>query len=156
MLQILGYILLIGIAIAVLKFGFAVALRLTLYGIVAFFCVGAVTGALTILGVMESDTSWTITKWAFFIGVLFSVKELFTNPRDFGRDVMDIYNDHSGSHSSPSSSSNSDKDNGYDPPYGCCDNCRWNMNRGSHYSRCAQDGRDDRVANERCGSWMHY
>lgn len=52
MLQILGYILLIGIVIVVIKFGLALLMRCYIIGVIAFLCVGAITGVLIILGMM--------------------------------------------------------------------------------------------------------
>ena len=152
MLQILGYLLLFGIVCAIIKFGILLILRCCTYGILAFCCVGCVTFVLFILGVIESGTAWAISKWAFFIGLGCNVIELFVHPSRIFSDVKRAYKDDSGGGTITSSSSESD-DNGNYPGYRCCDNCWWNQDKGSHYSRCAQDGRDDRTANDYCSYW---
>lgn len=38
----------------------------------------------------------------------------------------------------------------------CCDNCRWNQNRGSYTVRCFQDSSRRKKSNDKCGQWQHY
>ena len=57
MLQIIGYIFLIGIAILILKFGFMIVIRCCAIGIVAFFGVGMICLILYILGFIEGMDS---------------------------------------------------------------------------------------------------
>ena len=152
MLQILGYILLIGIALAIIKFGILLILRCCAYGITAFFSIGAITLILVILGFMESGTAWTISKWAFYIGLGCNVLELVIHPSKIFSDVKKAYNYDSSSSMTSSVSDNSSDNESYSG-FHCCDNCWWNQDRGSSYSRCAHDGRDDRLSNEYCGYW---
>lgn len=44
-------------------------------------------------------------------------------------------------------------------PYGpqgfpCCDNCRWNQNRGSYTVRCFQNSSRVKEPNDKCGQWQ--
>lgn len=46
-----------------------------------------------------------------------------------------------------------------DEPYGshgypCCNNCKWNMNRGSYFVRCFQDESREKEPNDKCGQWQ--
>lgn len=59
-----------------------------------------------------------------------------------------------GSYTPSSTTSDDGETSGYG--FNCCDNCKWNQDRGSHYARCFQDGRDDHSDNDRCGLWQHY
>ena len=138
MLQILGYLLLIGIAIVILKFGFALLMRCCVIGIIAFLWVGAITGALTIFGKMSSDTAWTISKWAFYIGTAVNIMEVLFHPFRAIGDAWDAATDDSPSSSSSSSSSYSDSNNGEDeyPGVRCCGNCRWNNSLYSSSVMC--------------------
>ena len=138
MLQILGYIFLIGIILVLVKFGFLLVIRCCVIGIIAFICVGAITGALTIFGIMNSDTAWTISKWAFYIGTAFNIVEVIRHPFRAISDAWDVTTDEStGSYGSSSSSSgyNRDDEDGY-PGVRCCGNCRWNMSAYSNSVMC--------------------
>lgn len=35
----------------------------------------------------------------------------------------------------------------------CCDNCRWNQNRGSYSVRCFQNSSRQKEPNDKCGQW---
>jgi hypothetical protein len=144
MLQILGYILIIGVAIVVIKFGFALLIRCCIIGILAFLWVGAITGALTIFGKMSSDTAWTISKWAFYIGTAINIVEVLFHPFRAIRESWDAATDDSPS--SPSSSSSySDSNNGEDeyPGVRCCGNCRWNTSLYSSSVMCNHSSAGD-------------
>ena len=41
-------------------------------------------------------------------------------------------------------------------PHGfpCCDNCRWNQNRGSYSVRCFQNSNREKEPNDKCGQWQ--
>lgn len=48
-----------------------------------------------------------------------------------------------------------------DPPgpyspqgFPCCDNCRWNQNRGSYSVRCFQNSSMQKEPNDKCGQWQ--
>ena len=46
-------------------------------------------------------------------------------------------------------------DGPYSPQgFPCCDNCRWNMNRGSYFVRCFQDGSREKEPNDKCTQWQ--
>ena len=154
MLKIFGLFLLLGIIFAIAKYFLVFFIRITAIGIAAFFAVGAVTGLLALFGIISSDTAWVITGIAFFIGVAYNLYEFFANPREVMSDVKRMYHDHSGSYTPSSTTSDDGETSGYG--FNCCDNCKWNQDRGSHYARCFQDGRDDHSDNDRCGLWQHY
>lgn len=155
MLQILGYIFLIGIAIVLIKFGYALIMRCCALGVVAFICVGMVVGVLALFGKISSDTAWTISKWAFYIGTAINVLEVLSHPFEAISDAWDFTTDTdysggtSSSEDSNSSSNTSDYSSssrsGSNPIYAgrrCCGNCRWNMS--------AYNG-----VNDRCSDYIH-
>lgn len=110
MLQILGYLLLIGIAILLIKFSFYLLLRCCVGGILAFIFVGAITGALAIFGVISADTAWTISKWAFYIGTALNTIWAILHPIETISDAWDIATTPSTNSSESSSSSSSSRD----------------------------------------------
>ena len=67
-------------AILQIKFGFALLMRCCVIGIIAFLWVGIITGTLSIVGKMSSDTAWTISKWAFYIGTAINIVEVLFHP----------------------------------------------------------------------------
>lgn len=157
MLQILGYLLLIGIAIVVIKFGFALLMRCCVIGIIAFLCIGAITGALTIFGMMSSDTAWSISKWAFYIGTVINLVEVLFHPFRAIGDAWDVATDDSPAGYS-SSSSYSDSINGEDEYEGvrCCGNCRWNTSAYSSSVMCNHNPAGDyNGVMDRCSDYCH-
>ena len=56
----------------------------------------------------------------------------------------------------PESGSNPEPTPNPEPSHGfpCCDNCKWNMSRGSFFVRCSQDYSREKEANEKCGQWQ--
>ena len=158
MLQILGYILLIGIAIVVIKFGFALLMRCCVIGIIAFLWVGAITGALCIFGKMSSDTAWTISKWAFYIGTAINVVEVLFHPFRAISQAWDAATDDSESSSYSSSSSNSSSSPDEDEFAGvhCCGNCRWNNSAYSNNVICNHNPSGDyNGVMDRCSDYCH-
>ena len=112
MLQILGYLLLIGLAILLIKFCISIIIKCCVGGIIAFICVGAVCGALALFGVISGDTAWTVSKWSFYIGTVMSTVWAVWHPLDT---ISEAWKDattpiSSGSQSSSSSSSSKDYD----------------------------------------------
>ena len=156
MLQILGYILIIAIAIAVIKFGFALLMRCCIIGIVAFLWVGAITGALTIFGKMSSDTAWTISKWAFFIGSAINIVEVLFHPFKALRDAWDAATDDTPSSSSSSLSGNGNRDEDEFAGMRCCGNCRWNYSAYGNNVICNHNpaGEHNGVM-DRCSDYCH-
>lgn len=130
MLQILGYLLLIVIAILLIKFGVYILLSCCIGGILSFIWVGAITGALAIFGVISADTAWTISKWAFYIGTAITTIRTILHPIDTISDAWReaTSSSSSGSSSYSSSSDSSSSNDNYDEYRGmrCCANCRWN------------------------------
>ena len=132
MLQILGYLLLFSIVFLLVKFGFLLILRCIAIGIFAFFLVGMITGALALLGFIGSDTAWTLSKWAFYIGTVINVIEVICHPfsaiADAWKEATEESSSRYGSSSSSTSSSSgngSERENLYSGVR-CCGNCRWN------------------------------
>lgn len=158
MLQILGFILLIAIALALLKLFFAVFLTCCIFGIIAFLFVGAITGALTILGFMDSSTAWTLTKWAFYIGTAINIIKVIIDP-SFAvggiKSVLNSTSDNSGS--SSSSSSNYSSEGGDEHPgVKCCGNCRFNNSGyGSSVSCNHNPAGEYNNANDYCSDYIH-
>lgn len=59
----------------------------------------------------------------------------------------------------PSPSFGSGSGSGSKEPYSpqgfpCCDNCRWNQNRGSYSVRCFQNSSRQKEPNDKCGQWQ--
>lgn len=155
MLIIWGYLLLIVLAGVILIFCGAFLLRLLYLGIYLFFVVGIVTLVLAFFGVIEYSTSWTITKWAFIIGGLIGIVQFLRSPLRFLSDTANIAKDIGDSISSNSENTSVEEEHG-DYSFPCCDNCKWNYDRGSYTVRCFQDGSRNKVSNEKCGQWQHY
>ena len=136
MLQILGYIFLIAIVILLLKFGFALLIRCCAIGILAFFGVGFVTGALSILGFMNFSTAWTLSKWAFYIGTAINVIEALFHPFTAISQAWDLANDDSDyssssyddsyNHQHRQKNNDYEEDNDLYSGVRCCGNCRFN------------------------------
>jgi len=169
MLQILGYIFLIGIAIVLIKFGYALIMRCCALGVVLFICVGMVTGALALLGVVSSGTAWTISKWSFYIGTAINVLEVLSHPLEAISDAWDFTTDtdYSGGGSSSDDSNSSGNNSGYSSSSGssdnsvyagrrCCGNCRWNMSAYNNNVACTHNpaGAYNGV-NDRCSDYVH-
>jgi len=103
---------------------------------------------------MDYKSTWPISKWAFYIGSAIGIMQFIRSPGSVLRDTADIV----------TSIGDGDKPKGEDEPKGnddehgfpCCDNCRWNQDRGSYTVRCFQDSSRNKVANEKCGQWQHY
>lgn len=120
----------------------------------ALFISEIVTTALAIFGVMDYKSTWPISKWAFYIGSAIGIMQFIRSPGSVLRDTADIV----------TSIGDGDKPKGEDEPkddgdghgFPCCDNCRWNQDRGSYTVRCFQDSSRNKVANEKCGQWQHY
>ncbi len=36
----------------------------------------------------------------------------------------------------------------------CCNNCKWNQNRGSYFVRCFQNSSREKEPNDKCGQWQ--
>ena len=156
MLQILGYILLIGIAIVVIKFGFMLVMRCCAIGIVAFLCVGAITGVLCIFGMMSSDTAWTISKWAFYIGTAINIVEVICHPFRAISDAWDVATDDSGGSSSSSSSGYGSSQEDEFAGIHCCGNCRWNNSAYSNNVICNHNPAGDyNGVMDRCSDYCH-
>ncbi len=159
MLQILGYIFLIGIILVLVKFGFLLVIRCCAIGIIAFICVGAVTGALTIFGKMSSDTAWTISKWAFYIGTAINIVEVIRHPFRAISDAWDVTTEDSDSSSyssSSSSSSTSMHDEDLYPGTRCCGNCRWNNSLYGNNVMCNHNPAGDyNDVMDRCSDYCH-
>lgn len=136
MLQILGYLLLIGIAIVIIKFGFALLMRCCVIGIIAFLWVGIITGTLSIVGKMSSDTAWTISKWAFYIGTAINIVEVLFHPFRAISQAWDAATDDSDSGSYSSDSYVSSQGEDEYPGVRCCGNCRWNNSAYSSSVMC--------------------
>lgn len=167
MLQILGYIFLIAIGFLIVKFGIFLIMRCCIIGIIAFLCVGMITGALAILGMMSSDTAWTLSKWAFYIGTAVNIVEVIFHPFRAISDAWDVAtdDDDSGSYSSSSSSSSSYssyssyRDDDDDDEYKgvrCCGNCRWNNSLYGNNVICNHNpaGSYNGVM-DRCSDYLH-
>lgn len=166
MLQILGYIFLIAIGFLVVKFGIFLIMRCCIIGIIAFLCVGMITGALAILGMMSSDTAWTLSKWAFYIGTAVNIVEVIFHPFRAISDAWDVTidDDFSGPSSSSSSSSSyssysSYRDDDDDDEYKgvrCCGNCRWNNSLFGNNVICNHNpaGSYNGVM-DRCSDYLH-
>ncbi|MBO4662461.1 MAG: hypothetical protein J5630_07160 [Bacteroidaceae bacterium] len=156
MLKILGYLLLIGIAILVLKFAFSFIMRCCILGIIAFLCVGAITGALSILGLMEYETAWTISKWAFYIGTTINILEVIFHPFRAISDAWEVAIDDSDSNSSSNSSNNTLEDEF--AGMHCCGNCRWSVNayRGSRVMCNQNHASDYKSVTDWCSDYCHF
>lgn len=154
MLQLLGYIFLIGLAILLLKFVYCLLMRCCALGIMAFIIVGCITGALAILGKISSHLAWTISKWSFYVGTAINIIEVLSHPLEAIEDAWDFttdtdytttsfntYNDENSSgdsgntHSSSSSSlsrsltNTNDEDTEIYTGRRCCGNCKWNRSK---------------------------
>lgn len=112
------------VVIFLIKLCFIAVLHIVVYGIVLFFLVGMPIGFAWLIGWMESDTAWTICKWAFYIGSAYGLLHAILHPSEyFGNVFNDLNTDSSSSSRSHSShySSNSSSDD-YDGG-GYCSNC---------------------------------
>lgn len=138
MLQIIGYIILIGIAFLVIKFGIMLVVRCCVFGIIAFFSAGFISLILVVFGAISTDTAWTLSKWAFYIGTAFNVIEVICHPFRAISDAWEVTTDEStGSIGSSSSFSdyNGNSEDEY-PGVHCCGNCRWNVSTYSSSVMC--------------------
>lgn len=155
MLQILGYILLIGIAIFFIKFGFALLIRCCVIGIMAFLMVGTLMGVLTIFGKVSSDTAWTISKWAFYIGTAINVLEVLFHPFRTISQAWDAATDDSDGGMYSSSSSNNNQEDEF-AGVKCCGNCRWNTSAYSNNVMCNHNPAGDyNGVMDRCSDYCH-
>lgn len=179
MLQILGYIFLIAIAIILIKFGYALLMRCCALGILAFLIVGCITGALSIVGKISSSIAWTISKWAFYVGTAINIVEVishpleaiedawdFTTDTDYTASPVETYNNDvssggSGNTSTSSSSpslpptNTSDDDTEIYIGRRCCGNCRWNRSPNHNDVICSLNpaGANNSV-NDVCGDYV--
>ncbi len=126
-LQILGIFLLFAIAIALLKFFFAFIMRCCVWGILAFLTVGFITGLLAVFGLIEFSIAWTISKWAFFIGIGLNLVEVVLHPFRVIKDAWGVSQEMS---FNGTTTVNTDGDAGSSSGYygRCCANCRYNTN----------------------------
>ena len=159
MLQILGYLLLIGLAILLLKFSFAILLRCCIGGILAFLIIGAVSGALCLLGYIQSDTAWTVSKWAFYIGTALSTVNVICHPFRTISEAWNDATDDSGSSTSYTNTYDSSEKEDEDLYKGqhCCGNCRWNTCPGRVGVSCHHDVSGAYMeTNDRCSDYLHF
>lgn len=154
MLIVWGYLILIVIAGSLLIIFGSFLLRLLRIGISLFFISEIVTTALAIFGVMDYKSTWPISKWAFYIGSAIGIMQFIRSSGSVLRDTADIVTS-IGDGDEPKGE-DEPKDDGDGHGFPCCDNCRWNQDRGSYTVRCFQDSSRNKVANEKCGQWQHY
>ena len=155
MLIVWGYLILIVIAGSLLIIFGSFLLRLLRIGISLFFISEIVTTALAIFGVMDYKSTWPISKWAFYIGSAIGIMQFIRSPGSVLRDTADIVTGIGGG-DNPKGKDEPKGDDGDGHGFPCCDNCRWNQDRGSYTVRCFQDSSRNKVANEKCGQWQHY
>ena len=155
MVQLLGYIFLIAVAILAFKFVYALIMRCCALGVIAFICVGCISGGLWILGYLESDTALTISRWAFYIGTAINVIEAISHPLDVISDAWElatdtVYTNEESSTEESDYTSNSNYDtssfngegNSYLSIYAgrrCCGNCRWNNCHNGNNVLCSHN-----------------
>lgn len=151
MLEILGYLLLIGLAIFLIKFCLALIIRCCAGGILAFFCVGCVTGAFAIFGVINGDTAWNISKWAFYIGTVLNIFEVLSHPFDVLRECFGDAGEDWGKYQTTSNppSNNNDSYSGMH----CCANCRWNASPYPNNVCCSHIHGDAVSVTGRCSDY---
>ena len=170
MLQIIGYIFLIAIVIVLIKFGYALIMRCCAMGVIAFICVGMVVGVLALFGKISSDTAWTVSKWAFYIGTAINILEVLSHPIDAISDAWDFTTDtdYSGGSSesdrdetyysdgnNSSSSTSGDSETDVYAGLRCCGNCRWNMSTHCNNVVCTHNpaGANNGVY-DRCSDYL--
>lgn len=155
MLQIIGYIFLIGIAIFILKFGFMIVIRCCAIGIVAFFGVGMTCLILYMLGFIESSTAWTLSKWAFYIGTGINIIEVLSHPLEALSQAWNSATDDSDDSSYPDQPSDNDDGDEF-PGMRCCGNCRFNNSGYGSSVMCNHNPAGEHNGPmDRCGDYVH-
>lgn len=154
MLIIWGYLLLAIVVGVILIICSAFLLKLLSIGFCLFFAAEIITTFFVFLGYMDFDTSWAVSKWAFFIGSMIGGIQFLRSPSSFLRDTAEIISS-IGNNSNKNKETGSGEDTPNDNDFPCCGNCKWNYDRGSHTVRCFQDGNRDKTSNEKCGQWQH-
>ena len=109
-MEIILWIIGIGLGIVLVKFLYCFILQLIGPGIALWFMSLIVCGALALFDVMEWETCFVVAKWGFYIGTAIGIIIFLCHPIDSLSRAFDLFNDDSSS-SSRSSSSNSSASN---------------------------------------------
>lgn len=159
MLKLLGYLLLIGFILVLVKLFLSFLMALFTLTIVAFISLGPIMMILSFIGLVESDTAWLIVKCAAGLGFVIDVVRVIKNPGEVISATRDIYNSSSSSGEFPSSDSNEHEKPEKEYPCDsdrytrCCGSCKWFSGHSSLYSVCQMKG-SEVSHSDYCGSWQ--
>ena len=156
MLKIIGYILLIGIGLALVKLFFAFMMALFTFTIVAFIGVGPIVLILRIIGVLAPDTAWLVVKCAVGVGLFIDVVKFIKAPDSIFSDTKRIYNtptDAGGDSDKDTSRDDIDDRFPSDQYRKCCGSCKWFSGHASHYDVCTLHG-NEMNHSDYCTDWQ--